>query len=346
MWLKGPRPSWLASSPRGAVLNTRVGDYAVELLGRQTKALVKWHGPVVEHQEVEALHQMRVSMRRMRTTVNQFGPALLLPKGVGDKSITRSLRRLGMARDLDVLAERFDQVFLPQLPKGEIKQLKPVLRQLRRERQQAYGELVALLQSPAHLGLLAQLQGWLKQPSFKGWGETPLANCLWELQLPALGELFLHGGWYLDSEEVAGGNGDGELIHDLRKQIKGVRYGLENLKPIAGRRLRRFIGQLKQGQELLGEYNDLAVLQQAIDGQINGGMEQVLPQLAWLIAEHRRSCWLQWRNLASELARAGQRRALVGAVLADQGRLGRRIWWQERLGEVGRLCPGLHRGVI
>jgi len=299
------------------------------LLRQHTKALVRWHGPVLDNRDPEPLHQMRVSMRRLRTTLDQFGPALVLPKGVTAERVAKPLRRLGLARDLDVLGKLLEQGLLPQLPKAEAKQLKPVLKQLRRERQLAHGAVVATLQSSAYLALVAQLQGWLKDPQFSAWGESPLDGWLWELQLPALGELFLHPGWL-----VAELGDQGEAIHGLRIAIKRARYGLEAIGPMAGPGTRRWIQRFKLAQDLLGELNDGEVLRRAIDSQISQGLDEALPELMGLLDQQRQELWQQWRHQARSLNTSRQRRSLLQALLAGQSRLQRLAWWR-------RWWPGL-----
>ena len=301
----------------------RLGEHGAGLLRQHTKALVRWHGPVLENRDPEPLHQMRVSMRRLRTTLEQFGPALVLPKGVSAERVAKPLRRLGMARDLDVLGQRLDQALVPQLSKAEARQLKPVLKQLRRERELAHGAVVATLQSSSYLALVAQLQGWLKDPQFSAWGESALDGWVWELQLPALGELLLHPGWLVDQL------GDqGEAVHALRIAIKHARYGLEALGPMAGPGTRRWIGRFKAAQDLLGELNDGEVLRRAIDSQIPQGLDEAMPELLALLVQQRQELWQQWRHQACSWNTSRQRRSLLKALLADQARLQRLIWWR------------------
>jgi len=301
----------------------RLGEHGADLLRQHTKALVRWHGPVLENRDPEPLHQMRVSMRRLRTTLDQFGPALVLPKGVTAERVAKPLRRLGMARDLDVLGQRLEQALVPQLPRAEARQLKPVLKQLRRERQLAHGAVVATLQSSSYLALVAQLQGWLKDPQFSAWGESALDGWVWELQLPALGALFLHPGWLV--EELGD---EGEAIHALRIAIKRARYGLEALGPTAGSGTRRWIDRFKQAQDLLGELHDGEVLRRAIDSQIPQGLDEAMPELLALLDQQRLDLWQQWRRQARSWNTSRQRRLLLKALLAEQSRLQRRAWWQ------------------
>lgn len=281
------------------------GRFARDLLHKQVSKLVQLQAPVSEGKGTEPLHQMRVTMRRLRTTVDQFQPALHLPPAINDQRLAKWVRRLGLARDLDVLRERLEAGFLPQLPDAEVKALRPVLKQLRRERQLAYGHVVEVLQSRSYLEGLAQLQRWLKHPEFTRLGDETVQDWLLEWQGPCLATLFLHPGWHVTSAA-----GEVEVLHELRRQIKQARYRLENLSALEGHNTAPLIGHCKQGQELLGEFNDLQVLQRAISDQVPGRLEQELPQLEWLLVQHQRHCWEQWRELVMEMLPPRRRRRL------------------------------------
>ena len=286
------------------------GRFARDLVQRQVVKLVQLQTPVAEGKGTEPLHQMRVTMRRLRTTVVQFESALQLPPAINDQRLAKWLRRLGLARDLDVLRERLEDGFLPQLPEAEVRALRPVLKQLRRERQLAYGHVVEVLQSRSYLEGLAQLQRWLKQPEFTRLGEQPIREWVLEWQGPCLASLFLHPGWQVSSAE-----GEVEVLHELRRQIKQARYRLENLSALEGAQTACWIGRFKQAQELLGEFNDLQVLQRAINDQVPGPLDEVFPQLEWLLVQHQRHCWEQWRELAGDLLPPSQRQRLWRALL-------------------------------
>jgi hypothetical protein len=43
---------------------------------------------------------------------------------------------------------------------------------------------------------------------------------------------------------------------------------------------------------------------------VPGRFEDTLPQLEWLLVQHQRHCWLQWRELVDELLPHRQRRRL------------------------------------
>ena len=291
------------------------GELAVALVAQHVARVVALQGPVLADEEPEPLHQMRVAMRRLRTSLRQFSPALVLPSGVSDQRIAKSVRRLGMARDLDVLRERLDNDLLPALPLQEQAGLKPVFRQLRRERRLAYGHLVDVLRGRSHLELLARLQDWLRRPQFTPLGEEPLHRWVGEWQLPAVFQLFLHPGWWAE-DPIA----QADLVHNLRKQIKDTRYRLENLRGSGGRHQRHTIAHFRNIQDLLGELHDLEVLAKAIDNQMPQGLAADLPVLAGLLDARRRQCWELWRQEAGMLSGSRARRALLEGLQRESAR--------------------------
>ena len=174
------------------------GAHGHALLQAHCKRMVALQGPVLRDSDAEPLHQLRVTMRKLRASLAQFGPCLELPEAVNDRRLARTVQRLGVARDLDVLRDRLDGVLLPQLPQPEQQRLKPVRRQLARERRLAGEQLASVLKSSRHLELIAQLQAWLKQPSYTALGEEPLLQWIAEWTVPASTDLMLHPGWWLE----------------------------------------------------------------------------------------------------------------------------------------------------
>jgi CHAD domain-containing protein len=314
------------------------GAHVHALVKAHCKRMVALQAPVLRDNDDEPLHQLRVTMRKLRATLNQFGPCLVLPAEINDRRLAKTVQRLGVARDLDVLRHRLDAVFLPQLPQQEQQRLKPVRRQLARERRLAGEQLETVLKSTRHLELIAQLQAWLKQPHYTALGEAPLLHWIPEWAVPASTSLMLHPGWWL---ELAGQ--DTDTLHDLRKQLRGLRYRLENIEAVLAPAGRQWIASLKQGQSLLGELNDLEVLQRAIHDQSSDGLEQSLPQLAWLLEQNRLHCWRRWRQLSESLHGLASRRRRLKALARPQSSppgwpaAGLRGWSRALIDFAGRL---------
>ncbi|MFZ0408985.1 MAG: CHAD domain-containing protein [Cyanobium sp.] len=298
------------------------GAFALALIQRASRRLVDLQNEVVADRDPEPLHQMRVAMRRLRTALRQFGPALELPEAVKDQRIARVARRLGLARDLDVLRAHLEGSVLPMLPEAERQRLQPVLRQLGRERHQSRSQVEKTLRSGSYLNLLAQLQRWQKKPQFTALGDRPLRQWLIEWQAPELVSIFQHPGWSVLEPE-----GRVQDVHDLRKQCKHARYALENLLPLTGPHCHAWAGRFRGLQELLGELHDLEVLRQAIDDQLPAGSLADLPALAERLERDSQCCWQRWRLEAMELQRPQRRRQLWRDLLRESGPGGVRPWW-------------------
>lgn len=312
------------------------GDHAISLIDRQLRALVDWHSPVLANKDPEPLHQMRVSMRRLRVSLNQFSPVLRLPADIRLSRLAKTARRLGLARDLDVLQERLENQWLPLLPGAEITTLRPVLKQLARERQQAHGQLVDQLKGSAYLSWLAQMQRWLRKPALTPLADEPLARWLVQWQLGWLSQLFVHPGWQLTALRKESHR---DQLHDLRKQIKTARYQLDNCKALLSGPCRSWQASLKQMQELLGELNDLQVLQRALEDQLPAALSKEAPELAQLLSQSETRCWQSWRALACGPMGGGGGSALLGLLQNDQRRAVRHHQWL-------KLCSGIQRAVL
>jgi CHAD domain-containing protein len=291
----------------------RNGDHAHRLLESEGRQLVALHGPVLEGDDATALEGMRLSLRRLRVGLLQFEPALELPGTLSAKRLAKSERRLALAWELDRLLDRLETVFLAQVPEREVRRLRTVLRQLKRERQLAHDHLAATLRSGGHLELIAQLQNWLRQPVFTPLGEQPLADWLreWDQGSEALP---LHRGWW-----VAERGEDLDALRHLEEGVACARLRIENLPPCGHGGRHRWPRQLRRAEALLVELSDLELLRKAIDDQLRDGIERTVPQLEWLLEQHQLQCWRQWRELAEDLlAPAARRRRAIGGLACRQ----------------------------
>ncbi|MCT0213973.1 MULTISPECIES: CHAD domain-containing protein [unclassified Synechococcus] len=284
------------------------GDYARELIQRQTRRLGKLQAEVLADQDPEALHQLRVSLRRLRTALNQFGAALVIPDAISDRRIARVAGRTGLTRDLDVMRARITSTWLPMLPGAEQKALKPVLKQLDRDRQVAFDGLAASLREGPYLKLLARLHKWQQSPRFTAIGQRPLRGWLFEWLAQSIGALFLQAGWSaVDPHDGA--------LHDLRKTIKGVRYSLEVLEPFACPALGDWVADLRKAQDCLGDLHDLQVLSEALSDQLERDLAKAVPTLHQAIELQQAERWGQWLSFAELLLSDTRRQALKTSLI-------------------------------
>jgi CHAD domain-containing protein len=274
------------------------GAVAAGLIDRRVRLLVDLQAPVLADADPEPLHQMRVAFRHLRGSLEQFAPALVLPEAADPDRVARINRRLGTTRDLDVLRQRLEDQLVPQLVAREVQQLRSLLKQLRRERRLAFADLCDCLRGRRYLKLLAKLQAWLKQPRFTAMGEQSVEAWRPELLQAVLHGLTSQAGWWVTSPYDAQAS---EALHRLRRRIKRARYGLADLSFLDPGPILPWVERLRQLQQTLGDLNDLQLIADALEQQLDGEPDQVVPGLCSLLAELRSQAWQRWQEQSTEL---------------------------------------------
>jgi len=210
----------------------------------------------------EFLHDYRVAVRRARSVLGMakgvLAPALLDHlqvefKWLGD--ITTP------TRDLDVYVLTYPD-FEALLPPAIRPDLRPLQAFLVDHQGQAHGQLVAELDSPRHRALMDQIRRWMADPGAEpGAGDPVLAP---EAAEPAL-TFAASRTWKAYRSLVKDGrritpDSPPEVLHDLRKDAKKLRYALECFGSVfpAGE-LAPLVKELKGVQEVLGEFQDCEV---------------------------------------------------------------------------------------
>jgi CHAD domain-containing protein len=280
------------------------GEQAQQLIAHQLSRVETLRPEVLRGEDPEALHQFRVSLRRLRSHLSQFGPALQLPPRLNRARIAALARATGSCRDVDVLQEHLERQLLPRLDPREQKACAPLRRQLKRQRRQAMKALQAELGSDRAHRLLNRLERWCREPRYTSLGQQSLAEWLPEWLQACGGSCFLHGGWF------AAHPSDAEL-HELRKRIKEVRYGLEALRGWLGEPGEAWIRDLRDVQSCLGDLHDLEVLMQLLGPQSPDDDAASWSSLRRLLEEQRQERWQQWLELRSKLMQPDRRRSLV-----------------------------------
>ena len=254
--LGGRRPA-PAAADQHLGRRASAGEVVLAYLREQAQAIVQ-QDPAVRRDVPDAVHQMRVATRRMRSALQAYGRVV-------DRSATRELTDelkwlagvLGDARDLEVLHARFGDA-LGELPEDEV--LGPVQGRLTRyfagREADARTALVTALDSGRHLALLAAVDRLLADPPLtrraRGRAERVLPGLVGRAHRRVAGHV-----------EVADGMESGHERdmewHEARKAAKRLRYAAETAAPVLGKPARRLVKRVKHVQELLGDHQDAVV---------------------------------------------------------------------------------------
>lgn len=289
-----------------------LGEVAYRAIQKHVKKSTKYQNGVLADQDPENLHQMRVGMRRLRTAIDVFGPAITLPEAARRSNITSIAKQLGKVRDLDVLQLWFQHYLsIANTNTGEAKQIERVLGRLNKRRQKRFSQLPKLFKSKTYRQFVAAYEGWLKKPQFQAIAGMPVLDVVPDLLLPLLSQLFLHPGWMVATETLEGriypmvGMSmealdqvfiqEGTDLHDLRKEMKRVRYQTEFFIPFFGKTYQSQTQGFKSLQELLGLFQDEAVLSEFLVEELGKSWPDQLPSLAKLLQEERFRNWKKWQ---------------------------------------------------
>ena len=200
-------------------------------------------------EDIEAVHQVRVAARRLRSNLRTFQPLL-------DPGWRRMLRselrafatRLGPIRDADVLRERLrrDAALIPELDGNS---LNMILADLERERGQARDGMIEALRDERTNRLLDLLDDAAHNPRTLPEADGPARKLLPKLAAKPWRRL-------RRATIAAGRNPPDEVLHDIRLKAKQTRYAAEAVEPAVGRPAAAFAKAVSRVQETLGDHRD------------------------------------------------------------------------------------------
>lgn len=211
---------------------------------------------------MEALHQSRVALRRLRSALSAFKSSLDEQVGRFNEELRWLAGELGSARDLDVLIGRCHDV--------------KMLERLRPARDRAYDSVSAAIGSDRARTLLIDLMEWIElgdwrkaevgarfDESARDFATHALQRYLKKLRKRGRGIAKL----------------DDEHRHQVRKDAKKLRYATEFFaglfvdKRANKRRYKNFVLALGVLQDRLGSLNDIATARQTL---IHAGLEEAV----------------------------------------------------------------------
>ena len=226
----------------------------------------------------EALHQMRVALRRLRAAISLFSDMLTDPQTEALKSELKWITgELGPAREFEVLLKHVARPVADCERDGLGTTL--VSRELRLKREDALARARTAVESLRFRDLALDTAAWIETGD---WTRNPddAAGMLRRRPFAAVAaeqlrrhwKKILKSGKHLDRL-------DPQHRHKLRIHAKKLRYAAEFFAPAfprkrAVRRRKDFVASLEQLQDALGELNDIAVneklLEQLGDGEDAG----------------------------------------------------------------------------
>ncbi|MDA3626264.1 CHAD domain-containing protein [Saccharopolyspora sp. WRP15-2] len=291
----------LPAEPVAADAQASIAEHVRAGLDTRLRALIA-HDPGTRlGTDPEELHQMRVSVRRMRAMLRAARPFL-------DQGWSEPLRAelgwlgraLGPVRDLDVLLDRLREESA-DLPEGERAAAARLISGLEAEHGAARIELLTALGSDRYLDLLRAVATAVRSTP-----EESDVDSARELRALVLGEFRkLRKAVARLPESPA----DPDL-HALRIRGKRVRYTAELAQPAFGKPVQQLIRATRRFQDVLGEHQDACVAEERVRALLHDFGDEVDAAVAFVAgrlvereqtrkAERRAQWWETWEALTS-----------------------------------------------
>ncbi|MBW4579688.1 MAG: CHAD domain-containing protein [Tildeniella nuda ZEHNDER 1965/U140] len=291
-----------------------LGEFAHTVIREQYQAVVKQEKKVIADKDPEHLHDMRVGTRRLRTALQVFERSIAIPKAATEKRVGSLSRVLGKLRDLDVQTADLQQRYRPDVPESEQRSLDEVIGKLQKERQVAFSAVEDALTRSRYQHLKVDYEAWLSHPRY-----TPLATqCLLplipDLLSPLLSTLLLHPGWLVQTDASDAAS---DVLHDLRKACKHVRYQAEFFVPFYGEAFQTWIKDIKTIQSKLGTVHDSQVLQALLVKHLSKHTK--LPDLQAIVKQTQAEALSDWNSVRERYLEPGFRQHLHYLLLETFG---------------------------
>lgn len=239
--------------------------------------------------DINAIHQARVTTRRLKAAIDLFDPVIADDQKAGPLRLLKRLRRrLGPLRDADVMVGHLQYL---QTTKRWARPAGWVADRLRRRRDEAFKKAQDKVDVPDLLGRLGQWWG-VREQIREALGE-PVELMLRDSLLDQLHDFERAADRLIAGPAAEAGPTDKQDPHELRIAGKALRYTLELAKADGHDMPRSVLRQFKSLQEALGLWHDYVVL----------GQEAMRTDLEAELALHDSALHREVLNLAVETAR-------------------------------------------
>ena len=238
----------LPDEPAPVIKSGTVGELVGEYLATQCDVLAS--NDVGLRTGAPAVHQTRVAVRRLRSTLRSFGDVVEpAPAEELNNELVWYADLLGQVRDREVLSRRLTEL-IADLPVDQVRGPveAEITKTLATEHDDATRRLNEAMRTRRYQHLVRLLRGWKTAP--------PLSDAA-DAEDKSAGKYVKEAKRKADKRLRKAG-GDVDRLHQARKAAKRLRYAAELVEP-ADNRMKGIARDAKELQTLLGEHQDSIV---------------------------------------------------------------------------------------
>ena len=253
-----------------------------------------------ENIDTEFVHDYRVAVRRTRSILGQL-KRIFPPEPLAH--FRAEFKWLGAitspVRDLDVYLLRMDE-YRAHLPESARDDLTPLGVFLEKKQREAHAAMVAAMDSPRYQTLMQEWRAFLEAPLPE---EPPTPDAGRPLREVVSERIWKTYRRTLREGRAIGPETPAEALHEMRITCKKLRYLLEIFRSLYPETvMRRLISALKNLQNVLGDHQDFAVQQEALQDFARQMAAEGVAPVETLTAMGRLEAYLAERQLQARAA--------------------------------------------
>lgn len=228
--------------------------YCAESLYPNVQKLQKNAGNILKRSNIEDIHDLRVSSRRIRTVLDLFSDYLPDKKRRSwEKDIRAITKSYGNVRDLDVQIDLISEVYESTEDSKIRSGLRRIRLRLKQKRQQKQANTKKTTQMILGSDSINEMNAWVETALEENDAEVRFSSELYRLgykQIQTrLDEFLLYEIFIFDPDRV-------EELHQMRISAKQLRYALEVFSSLYEKKTDFALDIAKQAQEYLGNIHD------------------------------------------------------------------------------------------
>ncbi|MFC3966088.1 CHAD domain-containing protein [Nocardia jiangsuensis] len=295
-------------------MTATAGAAAVTALSEDTDRLLAAE-PDVRADAPDSVHQMRVATRRLRSVLRSYGSLFEAePAAALGAELKWLAGVLGEARDAEVRAERFAGLVEAHSRRGTVRRDALGTRLVRAERDRyaaAHAAVLEALDGERYADLHVELALWRESP--------PLLPTRSQLPAPQVFEGVLRADRKRLTKKAGrlstvSGAERVELLHDIRKSAKRLRYSCEAATETIGAEAAAAGDRAKRVQTVLGDHRDAvesreAILVRAEEAEADGGSRRIYAELAKAEQKAAKKALAKYPDALAKLKEHGHVRA-------------------------------------
>ena len=258
--------------------------------------MTQWEQTAKSFDDIEGVHQVRVSFRKIRSVFSLFRSAI--PKEVSrpwNEEIRWISSQLGMARDLDVFIDEGLGAIEGKLPFHGARKL---LELAHTARAKAYDEQVRpMLESDRYARFREEFRQWFETRAWEQSVSDPKHQKRLQMRLVKFSRKLLDKqerkvlelGSHIDRSDAV-------AMHRLRIECKKLRYAADFFLPLYSG-FTAFLEHMKGLQDILGVMNDIAVMHHLLEMLLaDSNDHEILEYAGAIVGWRTREFYFQLEN--------------------------------------------------